>query len=407
LSNKKPAASIDLVVIDDKREQSARMVHALVITGLLFHFKITELLLKCTYCVDGRLVADMEVACFEGGHLLTFGLAVALLLTFSLGYPLAALAMLCRAQREQGKQAKGQQPRRDLTRQLTIRRGRLIRLPDLKQATVRSSFAVLLDDIRQTYYWFHCVQFLHNWCLALLVTFNPAPDVKLFCIVMLDLVLITFVYLRRPFGTPEDNRKVLSVKGFAAVQSIVLLGAAMLLTLPIPLLDLPVWMEVPSSDEEGLLPAGTRTVIFAVLPCLWLLAFASFQPVRSVCRGCFRTTQEGVTNKGPHAAKTKQAMAPTLTLHLSPDQPSGSQLRSKSSSRSSIPREETTLKSILRSPSTAPKKTTDDGNHENYDKTKDNDKKKKALLLLKDNMRRETLGLVRDTEFKKVDGWIN
>jgi hypothetical protein len=304
-----------------------------VIAGLLFHLKITELLLKCTYCVDGRLVADLEVTCFQGQHVFTFSVAVVLLLCFSLGYPLVALVMMCRAQHqgqegqgeEQGQgqgqgqgQVKGEdkvkaepQLRRALTKAKTMRFGRTISITGLRQAAVRSSFGVLLDDVKQSHYWFHCVQFLHNWGLALLVTLDPAPDVKLFCMANLDLAIITFVFVRRPFIAPEDNRTVLSFKFVAALQSIVLLVLAMLLTLPLPPTDLPVWLEVPPPShhelEVGDKGIRTRTVLFAVLPSLWLVAVGSFlvlPSVKAVCRGCFLKAH--VHNEGPSKARSQQ-----------------------------------------------------------------------------------------------------
>jgi hypothetical protein len=166
-------------------------VHALVIAGLLFHMKITELLLKCMYCVDGRLKADMEVICFEGEHGVSFGIAVTLLVLYSFGYPLTTLVVLCRA--KGGKKA----PAEPQTRRTTLHMGRTISIHDLAQAKLRSSFGVLIDDVRDTFYWWHSVQFAHNWCLAILVAFNPAPDMKLFCMaVLLALPFILLVFSR-------------------------------------------------------------------------------------------------------------------------------------------------------------------------------------------------------------------
>jgi hypothetical protein len=114
---------------------------------LLFHLKITELLLKATYCVDGRLLGDMTVICFQGGHEVLYGVAVTLLILYSLGYPLATLAVLCRAHRE--KQAKKkrkqrnlklhmEQPAHGIIRHRSIRMGRTMAIHDLGQVTTRT-----------------------------------------------------------------------------------------------------------------------------------------------------------------------------------------------------------------------------------------------------------------------------
>jgi hypothetical protein len=163
--------------------------------------------------------------------------------------------------------------------------------PCLRQAKLRSSFGVLFDDCRESFFWWHCVQFLHNWCLAILVALNPNPDLALFCMAMLDLALITFIYIRQPFTSVGDNRAAVTFGLVAAMQSIVLLVAAMLLTLPIPGVDLPEWMNVPPPEEQN----ATATVIFAVVPFVWLMAFTFFKPVlacyrlRSRCREMLTT----------------------------------------------------------------------------------------------------------------------
>jgi hypothetical protein len=72
----------------------------------------------------------------------------------------------------------------------------------MPQAKLRSSFGVLFDDCRDSYFWWHCTQFLHNWCLAALVVLNPAPVFTLFCMAVMDLGLITFTFVRQPFTTP-------------------------------------------------------------------------------------------------------------------------------------------------------------------------------------------------------------
>jgi hypothetical protein len=291
---------VNTVVVGDKLELSARLVHALVIAGLLFHLKLTELLLKCTYCVEGRLKADMEVACWEGWHLVTFGAAATLLLFYSLGYPLAVLVVLCRSRMGMEKEkAKGaEEAHFSLTKQPTLRSGRIISIADLPQAKVLSSFGVLLDDIRDSYFWWHCVQFLHNWCLTLLIVFNPAADVTLFCMAVLDLAIITFISIVKPFATPGDNSTALSFQLVAAVQSIVLLVAAMLLTLPVSGVNLPAWMEVPPPVEQNF----WLTITFAAVPVLWLviwlLAFASFTPVRELCYCCYKKPQAKTANLG-------------------------------------------------------------------------------------------------------------
>jgi hypothetical protein len=77
--------------------------------------------------------------------------------------------------------------------------GRTISIHDLAQAKLRSSFGVLFDDVRDTFYWWHSVQFAYNWCLALLVAFNPAPDMKLFFMaVLLALSFFSFGVLVLP-----------------------------------------------------------------------------------------------------------------------------------------------------------------------------------------------------------------
>jgi hypothetical protein len=176
-------------MIGERTDFAARLVHALVIAGLLFHMKITELLLKCIYCVDGRLKADMEVTCFEDEHLVTFGIAVTLLACYSLGYPLAILAVLCRAKR--GKKASAKKPHATLERQRSLRMGRTFSIQNVAQAKLRSSFGVLFDDVRDSFFWWPSVQFAHNWCLAILVALHPAPDMQLFCMAVLA-ALLTF-----------------------------------------------------------------------------------------------------------------------------------------------------------------------------------------------------------------------
>jgi hypothetical protein len=60
--------------------------------------------------------------------------------------------------------------------------------------------------------------------------------------------------------------------------------AAALLTLPIPGVDLPEWMNVPVPEEES----PVVTVLFAGIPCIWLLAFTFFKPARKFYRLCLR-----------------------------------------------------------------------------------------------------------------------
>jgi hypothetical protein len=276
LGGDKPARG-KTVVIGERTDFAARLVHALVIAGLLFHMKITELLLKCMYCVDGRLKADMEVICFEGEHGVTFGIAVTLLLLYSFGYPLTTLVVLCRAKRGKKTSAKVPQARRP-----SLRMGRTISIDDLAQAKLRSSFGVLFDDVRDAFFWWPSVQFAYNWCLAILVAFNPAPDMKLFFIAMLDLSIITFIYVRSPFRERGDNGTAITFGLVAAVQSIVLLVTAMLLTLPIPAINLPEWLAVPPPMAQDTM----ATAIFAFVPLVWLTSFACAKPALACHRLC-------------------------------------------------------------------------------------------------------------------------
>jgi hypothetical protein len=279
LGDRKPARG-QTVLISEKVDFTARLLHALVIAGLLFHLKITELLLKCIYCVDGRLKADMEVTCFEGEHELTFAIAVTLLVFYSLGYPLAALAVLCKNKRK--KKVLVKEPHVTVKRHQTLRMGRTISIHDVAQAKMRSSLGVLFDDCRDSFFWWHSVQFLFNWCVAILVAFNPAPDFKLFCMAILDLSIVTFIYARKPFTERGDNRTAVTFGLVAAIQSIVLLVAAAMLTLPIPAINLPEWLAVPPPMVQD----TTATVAFAVIPFVWLLAFTVIKPAHAIYRLC-------------------------------------------------------------------------------------------------------------------------
>jgi hypothetical protein len=302
LGDGKPARG-QTVLISEKVDFTARLLHALVIAGLLFHLKITELLLKSIYCVDGRLMADMEVTCFESGHGVTFGIAVTLVVFYSLGYPLAALVVLCKGRRWKKVPVKEQHV--TMKKRQTLRMGRTISIHDVAQAKMRSSLGVLFDDCRDSFFWWHSVQFLFNWCVAILVAFNPAPDFKLFCMAILDLSIVTFIYVRKPFTERGDNRTAVTFGLVAAMQSIVLLVAAAMLTLPIPPINLPEWLAVP----PPMIQDTTATVAFAVIPFVWLLAFTFVKPAHAVYRlcnccgkaqNCVRTDAKGLkTNEIP------------------------------------------------------------------------------------------------------------
>jgi hypothetical protein len=134
---------VKTVVVNAQLDFTARLLHALVIAGLLFHLKLTELLLKCIYCVDGRLMADMEVACFQGDHAVTFGIAMFLLIFYSIGYPLATFGVLLRAHRKKQRKLRKKQatmklmkmvkPKKktSLKRQVSIKMGRTMTIQDL------------------------------------------------------------------------------------------------------------------------------------------------------------------------------------------------------------------------------------------------------------------------------------
>jgi hypothetical protein len=191
----------------------------------------------------------MEVTCFEDEHGVTFGIAVILLAFYSLGYPLAALMVLCGGEG-------------------------------------RKKSRVLFDDCRDSFFWWHSVQFLHNWCLAMLVAFNPVLDLKLFRMAIFDLSIITFIYVRRPFTEREDTRTAVTFGLVAAMQSIVLLVAAAMLTLPIPAINLPEWLDVPPPMMQTTSP--TVTVSFAVIPFVWIMALTFSKPAHAIYRLCHR-----------------------------------------------------------------------------------------------------------------------
>jgi hypothetical protein len=163
----KPASDANSHVISKWMIFEARAIHVSLIVGLLFHLKITTLLLQAVYCPDGVLSADKSITCYEGEHLPAAILAWFLLIFYAVLYPVLCLRTLKVGLSDRFLKV----PLRNISRQMNTVEDRRAVMNKLVEDRRLEIMGFLFSNVKGRFWWYNCLQFVVNWTIAMSTVF--------------------------------------------------------------------------------------------------------------------------------------------------------------------------------------------------------------------------------------------
>jgi hypothetical protein len=258
-----------------------RIVHALLIVATLFHLKVSTLLMKGIYCVDGVVLADQSLECYGEDHMTVAILCWVLLGVYGLGFPLFSAWLL---RRNFGRASPD----------MAVR--------DKSEHDRLEKMGFFYMDLRPGCYYMHLLQFPANLSIAVAEATATDPFVNLFIMGVVALLLTHFTLVKKPFADKGDNTMELRTGVFTGLQTVFFIFMAILLTTPLLAVELPSWLGVPSTPPNDPYAAYAYAAITLVWTS-WLVFFS--------IRGWWRLVEKGVIKRrrAKFAASMKRCWA--------------------------------------------------------------------------------------------------
>jgi hypothetical protein len=209
-----------------------RAIQCTLVVGLLFHLKISTLLLNAVYCVGGVLNAEKSITCYEGRHLPAAILAWLLLVFYAVLFPVLCFLNLKRLLSDGLVRASPDNLDHPQSK------GKV--LDDRHLQTM----GFLYSNVKPQYYYYNCFQFVTNGCIAITTVFLFDAKVQLFSLAIIKFISITYIYVFAPLTIDRDNTIRFGMGILFNVKTLALLIIATIFTQPAIRAELPLWSTI-------------------------------------------------------------------------------------------------------------------------------------------------------------------